>query len=90
MEISVIALFVSMAAGIAMGPYVIGKLRAFKLGQNIRQEGPESHLAKQGIPSMGGVLFLSVLLIAGLLFSGMIKLFLVPVLYYTFYKEKEA
>lgn len=71
MEISVIALLVSMAAGIAMGPYVIGKLRAFKLGQNIRQEGPESHLVKQGIPSMGGVLFLSVLLIAGLLFSGL-------------------
>ena len=71
MEISVIALFVSMAAGIAMGPYVIGKLRAFKLGQYIRQEGPESHLVKQGIPSMGGVLFLSVLLIAGLLFSGL-------------------
>jgi len=69
MELSVIALFVSMAAGIAMGPYVIGKLKAFKFGQNIRKEGPESHLVKQGIPSMGGVLFLTVLLISGLLFS---------------------
>ncbi|WP_313126632.1 phospho-N-acetylmuramoyl-pentapeptide-transferase [Proteiniclasticum ruminis] len=69
MEISVISLFVSMAAGIAMGPYVIRKLKAFKFGQNIRKEGPESHLVKQGIPSMGGVLFLSVLLIVGLLFS---------------------
>ena len=71
MEISVISLFVSMAVGIAMGPYVIRKLKAFKFGQNIRKEGPESHLVKQGIPSMGGVLFLSVLLIAGLLFSGL-------------------
>jgi len=69
MEISVISLFVSLAAGIAMGPYVIRKLKAFKFGQNIRKEGPESHLVKQGIPSMGGVLFLSVLLIVGLLFS---------------------
>ena len=69
MEISVISLFVSMAVGIAMGPYVIRKLKAFKFGQNIRKEGPESHLVKQGIPSMGGVLFLSVLLIVGLLFS---------------------
>lgn len=69
MEISIIALLVSMAAGILIGPFVISKLRAFKLGQNIRKEGPESHLAKQGIPSMGGIIFLTVLLVGGLLFS---------------------
>lgn len=69
MEISIIALIVSMVAGIAMGPFVIRQLRAFKLGQIIRQEGPESHLVKQGIPSMGGILFLSVLLVSGALFS---------------------
>lgn len=37
---------------------IIPKLRKYKLGQNIRQEGPKSHLKKAGTPTMGGVLFI--------------------------------
>jgi phospho-N-acetylmuramoyl-pentapeptide-transferase len=41
------------------GPY-IRLLRDLRIGQNIRREGPQSHLAKQGTPTMGGLLFIGV------------------------------
>lgn len=40
------------------GPKVIEKLRAIKFGQSIRTDGPQSHIAKTGTPTMGGVLIL--------------------------------
>lgn len=61
---------IAMALAIMAGPYIIEKLRSFKFGQNVRLDGPESHLVKQGIPSMGGFIFLSVLTMVGILFSG--------------------
>ncbi|MFN2384216.1 MAG: phospho-N-acetylmuramoyl-pentapeptide-transferase [Gemmatimonadota bacterium] len=41
-----------------LGPWVIRKLRVLKVGQIIRQEGPESHYKKAGTPTMGGLLIL--------------------------------
>ncbi|MBU0934809.1 MAG: phospho-N-acetylmuramoyl-pentapeptide-transferase [Spirochaetes bacterium] len=40
------------------GPKVIEKLREIKFGQSIRADGPQSHIAKTGTPTMGGVLIL--------------------------------
>ncbi|MDP2792245.1 MAG: phospho-N-acetylmuramoyl-pentapeptide-transferase [Rectinemataceae bacterium] len=40
------------------GPTVIRKLRVLKFGQSVRQDGPESHLAKVGTPTMGGILII--------------------------------
>jgi phospho-N-acetylmuramoyl-pentapeptide-transferase len=47
-----------MVSAIIIGPYIISRLRELKFGQNVRLDGPESHLVKQGIPSMGGIIFL--------------------------------
>src|SRR6476646_6637399 len=41
---------------IALGPWLIAKLREFQIGQYIREEGPQSHKKKAGTPTMGGVL----------------------------------
>jgi phospho-N-acetylmuramoyl-pentapeptide-transferase len=41
-----------------IGPWVIRTLAAWRIGQLIREEGPESHRAKAGTPTMGGVLIL--------------------------------
>ena len=41
------------------GPY-IRLLRDLRIGKSIRREGPQSHLAKQGTPTMGGLLFIGV------------------------------
>ena len=70
MEFALISMVLSIACAILIGPYIIGKLRSFKFGQNVRLDGPESHLAKQGIPSMGGFIFLSVLTVVGTILSG--------------------
>src|SRR5512146_2770616 len=43
---------------IALGPWLIGKLREFQIGQYIREEGPKSHQKKAGTPTMGGVLII--------------------------------
>ncbi len=70
MEFALISLVLSTVAAIIIGPYIIEKLRSFKFGQNIRLAGPKSHLVKQGIPSMGGFIFLIVLTVVGPVFSG--------------------
>src|SRR5262252_8453382 len=43
---------------IALGPWLIQKLREFQIGQYIREEGPKSHQKKAGTPTMGGVLII--------------------------------
>jgi phospho-N-acetylmuramoyl-pentapeptide-transferase len=52
-----------------LGPWVIRKLKQWKVGQEIRQDGPESHFAKSGTPTMGGVLIIAAIIIAILLFQ---------------------
>jgi phospho-N-acetylmuramoyl-pentapeptide-transferase len=53
-----------MAGGVALlitlilGPFLIPILRVLKFGQNIREDGPQRHLAKAGTPTMGGIIFL--------------------------------
>jgi phospho-N-acetylmuramoyl-pentapeptide-transferase len=54
-----LAILVAMGLAIAMGRPYIGYLAQWKLGQIIRVEGPESHHAKAGTPSMGGWLILA-------------------------------
>lgn len=49
---------ISFALVSILAKVIIPKLREYKLGQNIRQEGPKSHLKKAGTPTMGGVLFI--------------------------------
>ncbi len=57
--ITVRAAFASLTAlalGLALGPWLIAKLREFQIGQHIREDGPESHQSKAGTPTMGGLL----------------------------------
>lgn len=54
----VVALLIAFAASVALGPALIPLLLRLKIGQTIRNEGPESHLKKNGTPTMGGVLIL--------------------------------
>ena len=52
-----------------LGPWLIRTLRDFQIGQIIRQEGPQSHRAKAGTPTMGGLLILSSALVPTLLWA---------------------
>ena len=51
---------------IILGPIFIPMLTRFKFGQTVRDEGPQSHLAKNGTPTMGGVMMIVAILITGL------------------------
>src|SRR6516225_11500137 len=54
---------------IALGPWLINKLRQFQIGQYIRVEGPKSHQRKAGTPTMGGVLIIISIVIPTLLWA---------------------
>src|SRR5260370_26685246 len=54
---------------IALGPWLIDKLRQFQIGQYIREEGPKSHQKKAGTPTMGGVLIIISIVIPTLLWA---------------------
>jgi len=54
---------------IALGPWLIGRLRQFQIGQYIREEGPKSHQKKAGTPTMGGVLIIISIVIPTLLWA---------------------
>lgn len=48
---------ISFLAAIALGPLVIPWLKRMKFGQTIYDLGPQSHKVKQGVPTMGGIIF---------------------------------
>ena len=59
-------LILSFLASVVVSTVVIPLLRRLKVGQIERQEGPESHLKKQGTPTMGGVVMIISILIMSL------------------------
>jgi phospho-N-acetylmuramoyl-pentapeptide-transferase len=64
---AVMAALTSLLIGLAAGPAVIRHLTALKIGQPVRGYGMETHLAKSGTPTMGGVLILLSIAISTLL-----------------------
>jgi len=65
------ALIVALLLSFILGPKVIEYLRRIKAGQNIRNDGPGTHLQKSGTPTMGGAMMLVVLTISILLFGNL-------------------
>ena len=61
MEIKYLLAFgISLVATLVVMPLLIPFLHKIKFGQSIRKEGPQSHMAKTGTPTMGGLVFVSV------------------------------
>jgi len=54
-----------------LGPWLIAKLRAFQIGQYIREEGPKSHMKKAGTPTMGGLLIVISIVVPTLLWANL-------------------
>ena len=52
------AMVTALVLSFLLGPAVIRWLRTLRVGQVVRQNGPETHLGKAGTPTMGGVLIL--------------------------------
>src|SRR4029453_14842681 len=63
------AAITALAISLIFGPRMIRLLKEFQIGQHIREEGPRTHEAKRGTPTMGGVLVLLAVVISTLLWS---------------------
>src|SRR5690606_18543719 len=66
MDIMVILLSLGIAFlfSVVLGPVFIPLLRRLKFGQEIREDGPQSHLKKKGTPTMGGIVIMIALMIS--------------------------
>ena len=66
------ALMTALVIGLIIGPKFINMLRIRQgKGQPIREDGPQSHLAKRGTPTMGGLMILIALIVSMLLYMDM-------------------
>ena len=68
---AILSALTALALSFAMGPYVIQRLSAQRVGQQIRQVGPQTHLPKAGTPTMGGALILLAIVVSTLLWANL-------------------
>lgn len=63
------AVVTALVIAIWFGPAIINALKRHQIRESIRREGPQSHLAKEGTPTMGGVIILLCILLPTLLWA---------------------
>ena len=80
---TVLATMTALVMGLLAGPAVISRLTAWKIGQAVRSDGPQTHLVKAGTPTMGGVLVLISIAISTLLWADLSNRFVWVVLIVT-------
>lgn len=61
----------ALLLSIALGPWLIARLRKFQIGQHIREDGPQSHQKKAGTPTMGGLLICLAIVVPTLLWANL-------------------
>ena len=64
-----LAVVTALLVSLLLGPSLIRRLRQFQIGQEIRPEGPASHQAKRGTPTMGGILLVTAVVVPTLLWA---------------------
>ncbi len=76
---AITALFISMV----LGPFFLRMLHRFQVKEKIREEGPSSHKAKEGTPTMGGIMILIAILVPTLLWADLTNRFILLILMVT-------
>jgi phospho-N-acetylmuramoyl-pentapeptide-transferase len=66
---AVLACLTALLITFAIGPTMIRRLTSYKIGQAVRDDGPQSHLPKAGTPTMGGALILVAIVVTTLLWA---------------------
>src|SRR3989304_39966 len=61
---TVYAVITALVLCLMIGPYMIELLKKYQIGQSVRSDGPSSHFTKAGTPTMGGVLILTIVVLA--------------------------
>lgn len=77
---AVLATLTALAISFIVGPSMIRKLTEYKVGQAVRDDGPQTHLIKTGTPTMGGALILVAIAISTLLWADLSNRFVWVVL----------
>lgn len=65
---TILAVIIAFVISAIMCPIVIPFLHKLKFGQQVREDGPQAHLKKQGTPTMGGLVILTSIIITSLLY----------------------
>jgi len=68
---TIYAMITAMAIAFFLGPWLIRRLQSLRIGQPIREDGPNSHLSKQGTPTMGGLLIIFAVVVSTLLWANL-------------------
>ncbi len=66
---TILAVLTALLISFMVGPGMIRRLSRYKIGQTVRDDGPETHLSKAGTPTMGGALILVAVAVATLLWA---------------------
>jgi phospho-N-acetylmuramoyl-pentapeptide-transferase len=77
------AVITALLVSFLLGPGLIRRLRALKVGQQVRDDGPQTHLTKQGTPTMGGLLMIAAVALSVLLWSDLTNKYVWVVLFAT-------
>jgi phospho-N-acetylmuramoyl-pentapeptide-transferase len=80
---AVLATLTALIISFVVGPTLIRKLTHYKVGQSVRDDGPQTHLIKAGTPTMGGALILVAIAISTLLWADLSNRFIWVVLFTT-------
>jgi phospho-N-acetylmuramoyl-pentapeptide-transferase len=77
------AALTAMVISFILGPWLIERMRRIKIGQFIREEGPKSHHAKAGTPTMGGILIVIAIFVPTILWADILNPYIWIVLFVT-------
>lgn len=66
---AILGVLTALGISLLLGPWFIRRLTELRIGQSVRDDGPQSHLSKSGTPTMGGALILSAIFISTLLWT---------------------
>ena len=80
---ALLACFTALVIGFAFGPWMIRELKKLHFGQAVRTNGPQTHLVKDGTPTMGGALILFGITVSTLLWADLSNRFIWVVLFVT-------
>ncbi|MGH8471098.1 MAG: phospho-N-acetylmuramoyl-pentapeptide-transferase, partial [Gammaproteobacteria bacterium] len=64
---TILGALTALLISLLVGPFMISRLSRYRIGQSVRNDGPQSHLQKAGTPTMGGALLLIAILLSTLL-----------------------
>ena len=73
----VFSVLTALLVSFITGPFIIAKFMRLRIGQHIRHAGPESHLAKHGTPTMGGILILTAVTVSTVLWGDVLNRYVV-------------